>query len=546
MTAPASQPPTESHPLLDFVPSRTRRVLLVFPRYAKSFGTFDHAYPLMGDVRGFMPPQGILVIASLLPDSWEVRFMDENISEAMRADFDWADVVFCSGMHIQKAEIQSILGRARAAGKVTALGGPSVSSAPEWYPEADYLHCGEVGDATLELFRTLDRSIERPVRQTVFRTVDRLPMEEMPSPDYARLNIMQYLLGSVQFSSGCPFTCEFCDIPALYGRNPRLKKPEQIVAELDALADGGTPSIYFVDDNFVGNPHAARALLPHLVAWQKKRDYSVRLSCEATLNITKYPDILEQMREAFFTNIFIGIETPQKEALSAMKKSQNLRAPILDSVRTLNDYGLEVASGIIMGLDTDTDQTADAIIEFAEESKIPIMTVNLLYALPKTPLYERLEKAGRLTTDPTRESNVDFLRPYDQVVEDWLKVIRTIYDPARLYDRYAYQSKHVYGNRMRAAKPWRQATPANLRRASLILSRLLTRVGLRADYRRHFWKMFFQELSRGHVETIFQVAMVAHHLITYGRECHDGRMQASNYSARRKDTRAVPQSAIGF
>ncbi len=527
--------PDPLHPLLQYRPRNRRRILSVFPKYAKSFGTFDHAYPLMGDVCGFMPPQGILVIVSLLPDEWEVRFIDENIQSATPEDFNWADAVFCSGMHIQRQAINDILARGRRAGKVTVLGGPSVSSAPEWYPHADFLHCGEVGDATLALFEQLDRSVSPLKEQKIFRTDERLPMEQMPSPDYARLEIMKYLLGSVQFSSGCPFTCEFCDIPALYGRNPRLKNPEQIVRELDLLADGGTPSIYFVDDNFVGNPHAARELLPHLVRWQKKRDYSVRLSCEATLNITKYPDILEQMREAFFTNIFIGIETPQKEALAAMKKRQNLRAPILDSVHTINQYGMEVASGIIMGLDTDNDQTADAIIEFATESNIPIMTVNLLYALPKTPLYDRLEKAGRLTEATDRESNVDFLRPYETVVEDWQRVIRNIYDPSALYQRYAYQSQHVYPHRMRATQPWRQATPANLRRASIILKRLVQHVGIQSDYRHHFWKMARQQVVQGNLETIFQVAMVAHHLITYGRECSEGRMQASNYSARRKE-----------
>jgi radical SAM superfamily enzyme YgiQ (UPF0313 family) len=534
-----------THPLLRYEPRNRRRILCVFPKYAKSFGTFDHAYPLMGDVKGFMPPQGILVIASLLPERWEVRFIDENTSQATDEDFQWADAVFCSGMHIQREDIHHILRRARAFGKLSALGGPSVSSAPEWYPDADLLHCGEVGDATLRLFQRIDEHVGRPESQIVYRTVDRLPMEDMPSPDYARLDIMDYLLGSVQFSSGCPFTCEFCDIPALYGRNPRLKKPEQIIAELDLLADGGTPSVYFVDDNFVGNPHAARELLPHLIEWQKKRDGSVRLSCEATLNITKYPDILEMMRQAFFTNIFVGIETPQKEALAAMKKRQNLRAPILDSVKTLNDYGMEVASGIIMGLDTDNDDTADAIIDFARESRIPIMTVNLLYALPKTPLYDRLEKAQRLNDDPTRESNVEFLRPYDVVVEDWLKVIRAIYSPEFLYRRYAYQSEHTYANRIKPAQPWKQATPANLRRAGIILKRLVHRVGIQSDYRKEFWKMFGRQLGQGNIETIFQVAMVAHHLITYGRECTEGRMQASNYSAKRKE-KELAESAIGF
>ena len=190
------------------------------------------------------------------------------------------------GEDVDGAELR----RAHRADKVIALGGPSVSAAPEDYAEIDLLHCGEVGDGTLELFRRLDKTSSRPKQKIVYRTIDHLPMTEFPTPAYHLIDIRQYLLGCVQYSSGCPFTCEFCDIPALYGRNPRLKSPQQILGELDELADGGTPSIYFVDDNFIGNPRAALDLLPHLVAWQRRRDYTVRLSCELTLNVAEYPE----------------------------------------------------------------------------------------------------------------------------------------------------------------------------------------------------------------------------------------------------------------
>lgn len=524
----------ESSALREFKPRNKRRVLLAFPRYSYSFGTFNHAFPLMGDVKGFMPPQGILVITALIPEEWEIKFVDENIQRVTPEEFAWADVVFVSGMHIQRQRILDITRRAHEAGKVVALGGPSVSSAPDYYPDVDLLHCGEVGDATVRLFQRLDETVERPEQQIIYRTVERLPMSDFPTPAYHRINIRDYLLGSVQFSSGCPFTCEFCDIPALYGRNPRLKSPEQVVRELDQLADGGCVSVYFVDDNFIGNPKAAESLLDALIEWQKRRDCQVRLACEATLNMAGHTRILEKMQQAFFTNCFFGIETPDPTALKAMKKGQNMRMPILEAIQTVNRYGIEAASGIIMGLDTDTDETPQALIDFADVSNIPIMTVNILYALPNTALYTRLEKENRVLHDAEdRDSNIVFLQPYEKVVRNWQRVIGTVFNAENLYARYAYNAKHTYVNRIKPKNPLKQATWSNITRALGIFRRIIWRVGICSDYRRQFWKMAWHELKQGNVETMFQVAMVAHHLITYARECTQGKMQSSNYSIRR-------------
>jgi radical SAM superfamily enzyme YgiQ (UPF0313 family) len=234
---------------------RERRILCVFPAYTPSFGTFQHAYALMGRVRAFMPPQGLLLIAAYMPDSWPVRFVDENIARATEADFAWADVVMVSGMHIQKPQIREICARAHAAGKPAVLGGPSVSSAPEMYPEFDYLHIGEIGDATDDLIGRLDAGVERPPAQVALKTAERLALDQFPLPAYDMIPLSRYLIGSLQFSSGCPYRCEFCDIPGLYGRQPRLKTPEQLTGELEAmLRQPSRPLvIYFVDDNFIGN-----------------------------------------------------------------------------------------------------------------------------------------------------------------------------------------------------------------------------------------------------------------------------------------------------
>lgn len=508
---------------------RRRRVLLIFPRYAKSFGTFDHAFELL-DVRAFMPPQGILLIAALLPREWEIRFVDENIRPVRQEELEWAEVVFLSGMHVQRPRINELNQRAHRAGKLTVLGGPSVSAAPEFYPEVDMLHCGEVGDATRRLFEHLDATVERPVEQKLFRTGERLALSEFPSPAYELLEADQYLTGSVQFSSGCPFTCEFCDIPALYGRNPRLKTPAQVLGELERLRRAGMEDVYFVDDNFVGNPRATQELLSILVEWQQRQGYPLRLACEATLNLAQHPRLLELMREARFVTVFCGTETPEPVALRAMRKTQNLRAPILESIRTFNRYGLEVASGIILGLDTDTAQTADAMIQFARESQIPLMTVNLVYALPKTPLYERLKREGRILSDAESDSNIAFLEPREVVLERWRRVISNIYDPAHVYGRYLTQVDSTYANRIRPPNSWRQLTWRNLRRAMKILSRLIWFVGARGSYRWQFWKMFIGLMVRGQLEAVFRITILSHHLITYTRYALKGGSQASHFS----------------
>jgi radical SAM superfamily enzyme YgiQ (UPF0313 family) len=510
-----------------------RRILCVFPAYAPSFGTFENAYPLIGGVRAFMPPQGLLVIAAYLPREWEVHFVDENMRRATEAEFAWADAVLVSGMHVQRPQIEDICARAHACGKIAVLGGPSVSGAPEHYPRFDYLHVGELGDATDHLIAALDAGTERPAAQVVLRTETRLPLTEFPPPAYALIEPRRYFLGSVQFSSGCPYRCEFCDIPALYGRNPRLKTPGQVLAELDTLLARGNPgAVYFVDDNFIGNRRAARELATALVGWQKRNGYPFELACEATLNIAKLPELLELMREAYFTTIFCGIETPDPEALRAMSKQQNATLPIIDSIRTLNGYGFEVVSGIILGLDTDTRGTGRQILDFVDQSQIPMLTINLLQALPRTPLWDRLAAEGRLVEDPLRESNVRFRLPYDEVVDTWRRCMAEAYAPERVFRRFAHNAAHTYPNRIKPPASQERASWRNLGRGLGILARLLVKVGLLSDYRATFWALAGPLLRAGRIEDVIHVGVVAHHLITFARSAASGQQNASFYSER--------------
>ena len=510
-----------------------RRVLCVFPAYAPSFGTFSHAYPMMWRVKAFMPPQGLLLIAAYLPESWEVRFVDENIRPASPTDFAWADAVLVSGMHVQAPQIRAIARRAKAAGKPTVLGGPSVSGAPEMYPEFDYLHIGELGDATDRLIAMLDASTQPPPAQVRLETAERRPLQEFPLPAYERIALGRYLIGSLQFSSGCPYQCDFCDIPALYGRQPRLKSPQQVTAELDAMLAqrAHPPVVYFVDDNFIGNRKAAREMLPHLIAWQRARDYPLSFACEATLNIAKQTDILALMREAGFLTIFVGIETPDTSALKSIRKEHNAVVPMMEAISTINGYGMEVTSGIILGLDSDTSDTEQGLIEFIERSQIPILTMNLLQALPKTPLFDRLARENRLVDDAGLESNVRFLRPYDEVVRGWLRCIAHAYDPERLFARFAHQVEATYVHRLKPP-PKGKLTPHNLLNGLVLALNVVLRVGLFADYRRPFWRAARQAWKHGQLDALLGMGFVARHLIEFSREALRGEQNASFYSAR--------------
>lgn len=510
-----------------------RRILCIFPYYEPSLGSLEYAYDITGTLRAFMPAQGLLVIAAALPAGWEVRFIDENIARAKRGDFKWADAVFVSGMHVQRRQIDDIRRRAHKYGKAAVLGGPSVSACPEYYPHFDYLHVGEMGDATQALFARLANDVSRPEKQVIFETRARTPLEEFPIPAYELVSFENYFIGSLQFSSGCPYRCEFCDIPGLYGRVPRLKSPQRIVAELDKLrACGLTTSVYFVDDNLIANRRALRELLPVLIEWQEKNSFPLSFAFEATLNIAKYDDLLALLQAACFTTIFVGVETPEEDALAAIDKDQNMTMPILEAVRRLNAHGMEVVAGVIIGFDTDGPQTQARIIDFIEQSHIPMLTINLLQALPKTPLWERLEKEGRLCEDAGRESNVVFKRPYGEVVETWRNCLRHAYDPARLFQRYEILAQHTFPNRRPRPRPPGQVTPKNVRRGFAMLSKICWKLGVVADYRRVFWAYSWPRIKTGRIEDVISVGILAKHLIAYARKACAGRLNASNYSAR--------------
>src|SRR6201995_5842710 len=273
---------------------------------------------------------------------------------------------------------------------------------------------------------------------------------------------------------------------------------------------GIADTVYFVDDNFIGNRKAALDLLPHLIEWQKKNSYVLRFACEATLNIAKRPEILEKMREAFFVTVFVGIETPDPDALKAMHKDQNMMVPILEGVQTINSYGMEVVSGIIMGLDTDKPGTADALLKFVDQSKIPLLTINLLQALPKTPLWDRLEREKRLVHDEDLDSNVKFLMPYDEVVSAWKRCMRIAYEPSRLMSRYLHQCEYTHKNRLKVPRSPEMTSWKNIRRGLIMMRNIVWQVGVLGEYRKVFWQFALNRLMRGDIEGLIGSVVIGH------------------------------------
>jgi radical SAM superfamily enzyme YgiQ (UPF0313 family) len=415
--------------------------------------------------------------------------------------------------------------RAHSLDRVAVVGGPSVSACPEYYPEFDYLHIGELGDATEELFARLARGASRPQQQVVLTTKVRRDLADFPLPAYELAELDRYVLCTIQFSSGCPYECEFCDIPSLYGRVPRLKPPARVLAELDKiLACGGSSGVYFVDDNFIGNRRATRELLPHLIDWQKRNGYPFALSCEATLNIAKRPEILELMREAYFVAMFCGVETPDTQALEAIAKGHNNVVPILEAVQIINSYGIEIVSGIIVGLDSDTPEAGESIVKFAETSRIPILQISLLQALPRTPLWDRLQREQRIVEDEQRESNVVFRLPYDDVLAMWFDCMRRTYQPAAVFQRFEHQVCTTYPNRIRSA-PRQQLSWRNIRKGFRLLRGLIWDIGIRSDYRREFWRFAWARLVRGEIVALVATTTMSHHIIRWAREAAAGQQK---------------------
>ncbi|HEX8951147.1 MAG TPA: radical SAM protein, partial [Polyangia bacterium] len=369
------------------------RVLLVYPSFPKTYWGAEHSLALTGK-KSMLPPLGLITVAALLPPSWPVRLADLNVCPLDPADLDWADVVFVSGMLVQKESLHAVARLARARGKRVVAGGAYASTSPDALaPEVD---CVVVGEAE-ELMATLVEALEADALPARLEADEYPDVKTVPTPRYELLDVSAYQSIGVQWSRGCPFNCEFCDIIEIFGRRARTKTPAQLCTELDAVfATGFRGSLFIVDDNFIGNKVEARRLLGPLAAWMRAHGDPFYLYTEASLNLATDDALIDAMVDAGFNSVFIGIETPSDEALRHTQKLQNTTIDAAEAVRKLNARGIEVMAGFIVGFDTDDADAVERQRAWIGQSPIPLAMVGILIALPGTQLERRLEREGRL------------------------------------------------------------------------------------------------------------------------------------------------------
>jgi radical SAM superfamily enzyme YgiQ (UPF0313 family) len=518
MTQPLADSP-HVEDFSDVVPARCNNilrlcnVLMLYPRFtADSFWSFAESCILMG-VRRPAIPLGLITVAAMLPRSWTVRLVDCNTAPVTDDDFAWADVVFTGGMLPQQADTLRLIELCRSRGKPVVVGGPDPTSSPHIYAAADFRVLGEAEGIIDEFVAAW----ENGARSGVF-TAPRFQADvtTTPVPRFDLLRLQDYLYLGVQYSRGCPFTCEFCDIIELYGRQPRTKTTPQMLAELDALYRMGYRGhLDFVDDNFIGNKKLLRVFLPELAAWQRAHGYPFEFSTEASVNLADDPELLGMMAAANFFAVFVGIESPDPATLVATKKKQNTRRNIAESIHKIYSAGMLVTAGFIVGFDSEQASIADAMIEFIEEAAIPVCMIGLLYALPNTQLTRRLAREGRL--HPNHDSgptvggdqctdgiNFDTARPLRDILMDYRQILESIYHPAAYAGRIDRLMTMLDRSRQRHELPAGDVR-AKVRALDTV-HRVVTAIPEAHD---PFWRTFFNAARRDSSSARIAVAMIA-------------------------------------
>ena len=406
--------------------------LLLYPRHPPTYWGHDYALDLMG-IRAAFPPLGLLTVAAMFPSRYNLRVVDLNVTSIEEADLEWADLAFTSSMIPQRPSLEQVVGRCNRAQVPVIAGGPHPTTFHEEMEGVDHFVLDEVE----ETFPTFLRDLENGVAKAVYRATRKPDVTLAPLPRFDLIDLNHYYSMCLQFSRGCPFDCEFCDITKLYGRVSRTKSPEQMVAEFDLLYGlGWRGPLFLVDDNFIGNKREVSRLLPAIAEWQKERDHPFALFTEASVNLVRMDDLMDVMVEAGFDSVFLGIETPNPKALKKMKKPQNIDMRdddyLFKAVRKIQGKGMQVLGGFILGLDDDDDNAFDAQINFIQEAGIPMALIGLLTALKGTNLWTRLERENRLLDKPVEidDTSLNFKPQMDPatLVEGYLRVIRTIYD----------------------------------------------------------------------------------------------------------------------
>jgi radical SAM superfamily enzyme YgiQ (UPF0313 family) len=464
------------------------KILLVQPTFPETFWSFKNALDFV-DKKVCNPPLGLITVASLLPEAWEKRLVDLNIDPLTNSDLDWADYVFISAMDIQRESVKQVIQQAKAVGAKIVAGGPLFTGEYESFPEVDHFILNE-GEITLVQFLA-DLEAGHPKR--LYQTEDYADIRKSPNPMWSLLKFDAYDSMAVQFSRGCPFNCDFCNVTALLGHKPRTKSAEQLIGELDELYRlGWRRNIFIVDDNFIGNKKQLKEeILPALIEWRKDKIGCLFIT-EASINLADDDELIQLMVAAGFISIFIGIETPDEASLTECQKSQNRNRDLVQAVQKLQRAGLHIMAGFIVGFDSDTQSIFDRQIKFIQESGIIVAMVGLLQAPYGTGLYERLKQEGRILSEMTGDNadgSTNIVSRMDPLVlsQGYQKVIRTIYSPDLFYARVKTFLMNYQPNKSPVHMEFREV------KAFL---RSIFRLGILGKAQKQYWNLFFWTLFR--------------------------------------------------
>jgi radical SAM superfamily enzyme YgiQ (UPF0313 family) len=503
-----------------------KTILMIYPETPAAYWSFKHILKIVGR-RAAFPPLGLMTVAALVPDRYEVRLVDMNVTSLKAEDILGADFVFISAMIIQKDSFEQAVACCKDLGNTVVAGGPYPTSSYEKITGVDHFILGEAETVMSQFF--ID--FEKGNPQKVYQCTKKPDMSSSPVPRFDLIKQRNYTTMSLQYSRGCPFNCEFCDIIEMFGRVPRAKGPVQFVGEMDALYKTGYRGpLFIVDDNFIGNKRNVKKLLPAISAWQKERRYPYMIFTEASVDLADDEELMDMMIDAGFNKVFLGIETPVQESLILSQKRQNVRIELKDGIEKIQRKGMEVTAGFILGFDSDPADVFDIQVDFINRSGIPMAMVGLLTALPNTQLYRRLESEDRITKETsgnnTNAFEVNFkpVMGIENLVNGYKKVISRIYDPGAYFSRCLVMMKRMPRGRFYAGA----ATP----RMMLYVVRIFLLSFIRqvcSFYGNRYLKFLAKALSisPGCFPKAIKMALFGHHFYKITR----GILAADDFSA---------------